>query len=177
MRLTSRLATSIAIVALAAAVFRPVHAREGFRIASVRPPDPDSPRARERETQLIVQFREQAGERDVARVARESGAARVKRSAFGNRYLVDLDAGFTTGEAMRRLAQAPEVEYAEINGPVHAFFKPNDLGFEVQWNFRMLEAERTWDIQKGDPSWEALVPAPVAEAIKAKRLFGYTPPS
>ncbi len=104
MRLTSRLATSIALLALGAALFRPVHAR------------------------------------------------RVRRSAFGNRYLVDLDAGFTTGEAMRRLAQAPEVEYAELNGPVHAFFKPNDLGFPVQWNFRMLDAERTWDIQKGDPS-------------------------
>jgi len=152
MRLTSRLATSIALLALAAALFRPVHAREAFRIASVRPPNPDSPRAREREAQLIVQFREQAGERDVARVAREAGAARVRRSAFGNRYLVDLDAGFTTGEAMRRLAQAPEVEYAELNGPVHAFFKPNDVGFPVQWNFRMLDAERTWDIQKGDPS-------------------------
>jgi len=88
----------------------------------------------------------------VARVAREAGAARVKRSAFGNRYLVDLDAGFTMGEAMRRLGTAPEVEYAEVNGPVHAFFKPNDLAFEVQWNFRMIEAERTWDIQKGDPS-------------------------
>ena len=31
-------------------------------------------------------------------------------------------------------------------------------------------------IQRGDPSWEAMVPAPVAEAIKAKRLFGYTSP-
>src|SRR5207244_5075440 len=152
MRLTSRLATSIAVLALGTAMFRPVHAREGFRIASVRPPNPDSPRARERETQLIVQFREQAGERDVARVTREAGAARVRRSAFGNRYLVDLDAGFTTGEAMRRLAQAPEVEYAELNGPVHAFFKPNDRFYGSQWNFRMLDAERTWDIQKGAPS-------------------------
>ena len=152
MTLTSRLATAIAVLGFAIPMFRPVHAREGFRMASVRPPDPDSPRARERETQIIVQFREQAGERDVARVAREAGAARVKRSAFGNRYLVDLDSGFTTGEAMRRLGSAPEVEYAEVNGPVHAFFKPNDLAFEVQWNFRMLEAERTWDIQKGDPA-------------------------
>ena len=152
MRITSRLATAIAVLAFAVPMFRPVHARDGFRIASVRPPDLDSPRAKERETQLIVQFREQAGERDVARVAREAGAARVKRSAFGNRYLVNLDSGFTTGEAMRRLGSAPEVEYAEVNGPVHAFFHPNDLGFDVQWNFRMLEAERTWDIQKGDPS-------------------------
>jgi serine protease len=152
MRLTSRLATSIALLALGAAMFRPVHAREAFRIASVRPPNPDSPRARERETQLIVQFREQAGERDVARVTREAGAARVRRSAFGNRYLVDLDAGFTTGEAMRRLAQAPEVEYAELNGPVHAFFKPNDRFYRAQWNFAILGMERAWDIQKGDPS-------------------------
>ena len=152
MRITSRLATAIAVLGFAVPMFRPVHAREGFGIASVRPPDPDSPRARERETQLIVQFREQAGERDVARVAREAGAARVKRSAFGNRYLVSLDAGFTTGEALRRLGTAPEVEYAEPNGAVHAFFKPNDLGFDVQWNFRMLDVERTWDIQKGDPS-------------------------
>jgi serine protease len=152
MRITSRLATSITVLGLAAAMFRPVHAREAFAIASVRPSDPDSPRARERETQLIVQFREQAGERDVARVTREAGGARVRRSAFGNRYLLSLDAGFTTGEAMRRLAQAPEVEYAELNGPVHAFFKPNDVNFPVQWNFRMLDAERTWDIQKGDPS-------------------------
>ena len=152
MRITSRLATAIAVLAFAVPMFKPVHARDGFGIASVRPPDPDSPRARERRSQLIVQFREQAQERDVAREAREAGAARIKRSAFGNRYLVDLDAGFTMGEAMRRLGTAPEVEYAEVNGPVHAFFKPNDLAFEVQWNFRMIEAERTWDIQKGDPS-------------------------
>jgi serine protease len=152
MRLTSRIATSIALLLLAAPLFRPLHAREAFRIASLRPPNPDSPRARERESQLIVQFREQAGERDVARVVREAGAARVKRSAFGNRYLVDLDAGFTTGEAMRRLAQAPEVEYAELNGRVHAFFKPNDRFYRAQWNFAILGMERAWDIQKGDPS-------------------------
>ena len=30
-------------------------------------------------------------------------------------------------------------------------------------------------LQRGDPSWEALVPPPVGEAIKAKRLFGYAP--
>jgi hypothetical protein len=30
-------------------------------------------------------------------------------------------------------------------------------------------------IQRGDPSWEALVPAPAVQTIKAKGLFGYTP--
>jgi len=28
-------------------------------------------------------------------------------------------------------------------------------------------------IQIGDASWEKMVPAPIAEVIKAKRLFGY----
>jgi len=28
-------------------------------------------------------------------------------------------------------------------------------------------------IQSGDASWEKMVPAPVANVIKAKRLFGY----
>src|SRR5258708_37803785 len=109
MRLTSRLATSIALLALRAAMFRLVHAREAFRIASVRPPNPDSPRARERETQLIVQFREQAGERDVARVAREAGAARVALSGLGEPHRVGPDAGSTTAAALRRPAWDPEV--------------------------------------------------------------------
>jgi serine protease len=133
-------------------MLHPVHARDAFGIASVKPPVPDSPRSRDRENQVIVQFRSDTVDRDVARVAREAGGARVRRSSYGNRFLMDLDAGFSATEAMRRLAEAPEVEYAERNGAVHAFFHPNDLGFSVQWNFRMLNAERTWDIQKGDPS-------------------------
>jgi serine protease len=152
MRITSRLAAAAILLGLAVPMFRPVQAREAFRTASVRRPDRDSPRARLRETQVIVQFRADTGERDVARLARDAGAERVRRSSFTNRYLVSLDAGFTAQDAIERLASAPEVEYVEPNGQLHAFFKPNDTGFPVQWNFRMLDAERTWDIQKGDAS-------------------------
>jgi hypothetical protein len=28
-------------------------------------------------------------------------------------------------------------------------------------------------LRRGDPSWETMVPAPVAEAIRTKQLFGY----
>jgi serine protease len=152
MRITSRLATAAAVLAFALPMFRPVQAREAFRTASLRPPQRDSERARLREAQVIVQFKADTGVSDVARVSREAGAERVRRSSFTNRYLVSLDAGFTARDAMERLASAPEVEYVERNGEMHAFFKPNDTGFPVQWNFRMLDAERTWDIQKGDAS-------------------------
>jgi hypothetical protein len=32
-------------------------------------------------------------------------------------------------------------------------------------------------IRDSDPSWEEMVPAPVAAAIKKRRLFGYTEPA
>jgi serine protease len=114
--------------------------------------DPESPRSRARAGELIVQFRADTDERDVARLSRDAGAARVRRSAFGNRYLMSMDAGFTPADAIARLAGAPEVEFAEPNGRLRAFFHPNDRFFSDQWNFKMLNAERTWDIQKGDSS-------------------------
>jgi serine protease len=56
-----------------------------------------------------------------------------------------------------RLSSMPEVEYAEPNGIVRAFqaggrFTPNDLLFPLQWHMKMVDAERTWAIQKGDPA-------------------------
>jgi len=32
-------------------------------------------------------------------------------------------------------------------------------------------------IKEGDPTWEKMVPVPVAEAIKKRHLFGYVPPA
>jgi hypothetical protein len=36
-------------------------------------------------------------------------------------------------------------------------------------------AEVLTRLRRGDPSWEAMVPAPVAEAIRTKHLFGFAP--
>jgi serine protease len=50
----------------------------------------------------------------------------------------------------------PDVAYAEPNGIVHASqstrFTPNDRLFTLQWHMRMVDAERTWAIQRGDSS-------------------------
>jgi serine protease len=108
--------------------------------------------------ELIVQFRQGADDRDAERAIREGGGARARKSAFGQRYLVTLDDGFTVDEAVARLQSMPEVEYAEANGAMRALqsqattFTPNDPNFSFQWHMRLLNAERTWAIQKGDPS-------------------------
>lgn len=108
--------------------------------------------------EVVVALRNGATEQDAARVIWEAGGARARRSAYGPRFRVTLDAGFTVEEAIRRLTQMPEVAYAEPNHIARAaqtrpgFFKPNDRFFQYQWNFELINAERTWGIQKGDAS-------------------------
>src|SRR5688572_8444866 len=132
-----------------------VHADDVYRVASVQLP----PRAREayQPGEVIVQFRDAVRERDAAEMMWEAGGRKVRRSAFGFRYLVDLDDGFAVADVLGRLREMPGVVYAEPNGVVRAFqrvgyFTPRDPFYSSQWHFKMLDSERTWGIQKGDSS-------------------------
>jgi len=108
--------------------------------------------------EVVVAMQPTATERDAARVMWEAGGARARRSAFGPRFRLTLDAGFSVEEALRRLRQMPEVAYAEPSYIARAtqarpgHFAPNDEFYRFQWNMRMIDAERTWGIQKGDGS-------------------------
>jgi serine protease len=108
--------------------------------------------------EVVVALLASADDRDAARVMWEAGGARAQRSAYGKRFRLTLDAGFTVEEAMRRLRQMPEVAYVEPNYVARAsqtrpgHFAPNDEFYRFQWNMRMIDAERTWGIQKGDRS-------------------------
>jgi serine protease len=102
---------------------------------------------------VIVSFRAGTPERDIERALREGGVARVRRSRQPMRTLATLEPGITVGDAVRRFAAMPEVDYAEPNGVVRKsqgrVFRPNDPLFEFQWNMEMVGAERTWAIQQG----------------------------
>jgi serine protease len=153
------------LVLLAAAAAAPValthhrpflRADDVYRTASVR--------ATERGTwtyvpgEVVVQFRDAVRERDAAEMMREAGGVRARRSDFGFRYLLRLDAGFQIADALDRLRTMPGVEFAEPNGIVRAFqqrvgfFTPHDPFYTSQWHFKMLDSERMWGIQKGDSS-------------------------
>lgn len=108
--------------------------------------------------EVIVKLRPPGNYRTVEGILREIGGVQARRSAFEEeRYLVGLERGQSVPETISRLGALPQVDYAEPNGIVHALtsaptFTPNDPGFRFQWNFTMLDAPRTWAIQKGDPS-------------------------
>ena len=126
-------------------------------VKAVRTAHGAAPAAAYREGQVIVAFREAAEARDVERALRSGGGvgARRSRSAVA-RFLVTLGPGLSVEEAVQGFSRMPEVEYAEPNGLVHrsqgATFKPDDRFYKYQWNLTLVNAERTWGIQKGKSS-------------------------
>jgi serine protease len=114
------------------------------------------PRERLRAGELIVAFRPPAEERAIERALRDAGTVSARRGTFGSRYAVTVDDAVGLARALGRLRAMDEVDYAEVNGLVHkdaaATFTPNDPRFSIQWNFRMVGAERMWGIQKGSSS-------------------------
>ena len=146
---------TLVLAAGAACFLVPVRARDTVRVAALRET------AKNRESfvagELIVQFKATAEERLVAGDIQMVGGRWARRSAFGPRFRVGLDPDVSVSQAVARLASLPEVDYAEPNGRVRALqagsrFTPNDTLFDLQWHMKMVDAERTWAIQKGDPS-------------------------
>lgn len=103
-------------------------------------------------SRVIVQFKDIVEERWAESRVRDAGGGRASRSAFGSRYVVEPMAGMDAQMLTSRFRSMPEVEYAEPDGVVRAHFSPNDNLFSLQWHLKMIGAERTWDIQRGDPS-------------------------
>lgn len=102
--------------------------------------------------ELIVGFVESASQPAIENALRDVGGVYARKSQFGGRYMVQLEAGLDEATALARLSTMPGVAYAERNGTARTFLRPNDRYYGDQWNLRMVDAERTWDIQQGDPS-------------------------
>ena len=105
-----------------------------------------------RSDQVIVKFAVVSDAGLHERRIRQVGGVSARRSAFGSWYKVTLEPGISMGQALADFRAMPEVEYAEPNGATWAAFSPDDEFFSDQWNFRLLNVTRMWDIQKGDPS-------------------------
>ena len=52
-------------------------------------------------------------------------------------------------EKLRAYLREPCVEYAEPDYIAHAFFDPNDPGFEKQWGFGQIQAPQAWESTTG----------------------------
>lgn len=102
--------------------------------------------------EVIVGFATGTSQAAVEHAALDIGAVRMQKNPFGGPYLATLEQGTDEDGVVERLRSMREVAYAERNGYAHVLLSPNDQFFAYQWNFRMLNMQRSWDIQKGDPS-------------------------
>ncbi len=150
----ARVVVAGALVAAASLPLFRARASEVLRVASVKVPA--GLQVPYRSDELIVQFQSAVDDQIAERAIRFSGGREARRSRLGTRFLVKLRDDVTLTDALARFSSLPEVDYAEPNGIVHAYqaqrFTPNDRLFSFQWHMRMVDAERTWAIQKGDSS-------------------------
>jgi len=102
--------------------------------------------------EVIVRFETAAGLSTVETAVRQIGGVAARHSRSGGHWLVTLPPGASVPEAVAAFKAMREVDYAEPNGTMRAFFSPNDRLFRAQWHMRLIGAERTWDIQRGDHS-------------------------
>ena len=117
------------------------------------PAPPSGPQWREGE--VIVAFRPHVDLREIEPILRAGGAVRARRARHAPLVLVSLEPGVAVLQAVAWFGAMDEVAFAEPNGLVRksqTTFTPNDEFFEFQWNMEVVNARRTWAIQKGQPS-------------------------
>ena len=104
---------------------------------------------------VIVKFRgamTAAGRLRAVREASRSGVV-VARQPQVNFDEVRMDPGEDAEVVARLLSRRSDVEYAQPAYRVQLRFVPNDTSYaQLQWNFRAIDLERGWDIQKGATS-------------------------
>ncbi len=100
--------------------------------------------------EIVVQFRDGLDDAGLASLLRQTGARESGRSRFSRGlHVVSLPTGQSVEQGVARFSVLPSVAYAEPNYLRHMAFTPNDPLFRFQWNLRLIDAPRTWDIQQG----------------------------
>ncbi len=147
---------AVGVLLAATAVLLASTSEAGDVIRAVRRVSQAAPAAAYREGEVIVALRAGADWSAVEGDLRKGGARELRRSLTQGRLLVRLQPGIAVPEAVSDFAQLGAVQYAEPNGLVRhsqaVTFTPNDQYYKYQWNLKMMNAERTWGIQKGASS-------------------------
>jgi len=98
---------------------------------------------------VIVKFKN--GMSAASRVSAISSVSRTAsmaaRSAWQDFDIVQTAASENAEDAARALRARADVEYAQAAYRVRPAFVPNDQFYSIQWNLKLIDMERAWDIQ------------------------------
>ena len=104
--------------------------------------------------EIIVKFKPGVGKSSKNRLHSRHGAVAVHTSRRGGFKKLKIPKGKKVHEMVRVFEEDPSVEYVEPNYVAHAFFKPNDLFYDLQWHMDNPEngginVEKAWDVSTG----------------------------
>jgi serine protease len=98
---------------------------------------------------VLVRFRDEVAVDERRAMARDasSTADLMPRRAYADFDVVRIDPSENAEAVAAALARRPQVLYAQAAYRMHPTFVPNDPRYGDQWNLRLVNMEKAWDIQ------------------------------
>ncbi len=108
-------------------------------------------------SEIVVKFKPGVSDEKIGHINRGHGASVLSKGPHGKFHRLRIPANKSVEEMVDTYSKNPNVEYAEPDFTVYAFFQPNDPNFPLQWNFDNntfggIHMKSAWDIHKGSPS-------------------------
>ena len=106
------------------------------------------------EGEVLVKFRSGAAERSSRGLNERFGSRTLEKLDDSGLVRVSLEGGMSTKDALRRLAQLPDVEYVQPNFYYRLQLTPNDPDFVAGslYGLTKIGAPAAWDLTTGSPN-------------------------
>lgn len=130
--------------------------------------------------ELLVKFKEGVSMKAATSTHSHFEVSQVRDGYEGSYQIIELPPGKEM-EMAEAYSKRPEVEYAEPNYYLSAYFTPNDELYIRQWNFPLINLEEAWDLSTGNGVTVAVVDSGVnpfgvdgfGKLFKNRVLLGY----
>jgi serine protease len=135
----------------------------------------DRPHVRYVPGHIVVKFTPSASARDMQLMAREVNATRLAKPSYADFYYVRIPDDTDPVAAAARLAEEPDVVYAEPDAMMFPTYVPNDPYYKYQWHFKKIGMEQAWDVNRGASSKVIVAVVDTGVAYLNKGSFAQAP--
>jgi len=99
--------------------------------------------------ELLVKFKDGISVKAATSIHSYFGVSQIREGYEGSYQIIEVPPG-KEKEIAEAYSKRPEVEYAEPNYYLSAYFTPNDEFYPLQWNLPLINLPDAWDLSTGD---------------------------
>jgi len=130
--------------------------------------------------ELLVKFKDEISMKAATSIHSYFGVSQIREGYEGSYQIIEVPPG-KEKEMAKAYSKRPEVEYAEPNYYLSAYFTPNDEFYPLQWNLPLINLPEAWDLSTGSDVTVAVVDSGVnpfgidgfGKLFKNRVLLGY----